>query len=308
MVTIITVTYNSAKYISAAIDSILASTYTNFELIIGDDNSKDNTWQIVNTYTDNRIVKYKNETNIGEYPNRNKAINLAKGEYLIFIDGDDMIYPHGLLFMTQMLHSFPNCAMALMRWFKNNIFYPIEITPNDFYVGEYFGEGFLGTSFANTLFNTKVLKESGSLSSVYKSGDDFIRYKIAQNHNILIIADQLTWWRETPGQASQNLSNSINGLIESYEMRFAFLNNNCPLAPNQIEKAINNLNVNLGKILLKKIIKLKFSDARAVYKNFKPPVKFIFNTTLNYTYLNPFEKYSPENPKRENFTIVNLAN
>lgn len=174
LVTVVTVTYNSALFVRDAIESILSSSYQNFELIIGDDSSQDNTWSIIQEYSDSRIVRYRNEQNIGEYPNRNKAIGLAKGEYLIFIDGDDMIYPHGLEFMVKMLHAFPECAMALMRWFRNDLFFPVVITPHQFYLGEYFGYVFLGTAFSNVLFDTHILIEEGGLSLKYRAGDDFV--------------------------------------------------------------------------------------------------------------------------------------
>src|SRR5438105_4541179 len=98
LVTVITVTYNSAAYVRDAIESVLAQTYDNIEYIIGDDYSTDNTWQIIREYKDERIRAYRNEKNLGEYPNRNKAISLATGKYLIFIDGDDILYPHGIAY------------------------------------------------------------------------------------------------------------------------------------------------------------------------------------------------------------------
>ena len=63
----------------------------NFEYIIGDDCSIDNTWEIINDFNDSRIVKYRNDTNLGEYPNRNKAVTIAKGDWILFIDGDDVM-------------------------------------------------------------------------------------------------------------------------------------------------------------------------------------------------------------------------
>ena len=304
LVTIVTVTYNSSEFVREAIDSILASTYTNFELIIGDDNSTDSTWDIIETYKDSRIKKYRNEINLGEYPNRNKAINMAKGEYLIFIDGDDMIYPHGLKFMTEMLHSFPDCGMALMRWWQSNVFYPIKISPKDFYIGQYFGHGFLGTSFANTFFRTQVLKENGGLSLKYRGGDDYIRYRIAQRDNVLIIPDQLTWWRETPGQASQILSNSLEGIVEGFNLKLEFLDENCPLPEEDRKKARDNVRYALAKLILKNTVKLKFRDAIHLMKNFNIPLKYLFDPFRNPVKIDPLDSYTAVRPKRENKNLI----
>ena len=91
LVTVITVTYNSSLYIRDAIESVLTQPYPNFEYIIADDCSTDNTWDIINEYKDSRIKKYRNETNLKEYPNRNKAVTMASGDYVVFVDGEKTV-------------------------------------------------------------------------------------------------------------------------------------------------------------------------------------------------------------------------
>jgi glycosyltransferase involved in cell wall biosynthesis len=297
LVSVITVTYNSSNYIKDAIDSILASSYANFELIIGDDASSDNTWSIIQEYNDDRILAYRNSQNLREYPNRNKAISLAKGKYLIFIDGDDMIYPHGLEFMVKMLHAFPDCGMALMRWFQNDLFFPIVITPQQFYIGEYFGHGFLGTGFSNVLFRTNILKEQGGLSNSYRSGDNFIRYAIAARYNSLVINDGLTWWRETPGQASGAFSSSLQGTIESFKLKFEFLqNSNCPMSANDLQLAKDNLHLLLSKIIVRLILKGRIKSALLIQQNFGIPFKDFLRITDSPCDKNPFEGFSTIRP------------
>src|SRR5260221_4384599 len=107
LVSVLMVTYNSSAFLDEAIRSVLSQSYTNFEIVICDDNSTDNSWDLICSYNDNRIKKWRNETNIQEYPNRANAIDRASGEYLIFIDGDDIIYPHGLQFMMEFAIRFP---------------------------------------------------------------------------------------------------------------------------------------------------------------------------------------------------------
>src|SRR5205809_1097603 len=81
--------------------------------------------------------KFINEQNLGEYANRNKAISLANGEYLIFIDGDDLIYPYGLSFMMDFAVKYPDCAMILSRPVDERVIYPKHISPRQFYCFEY---------------------------------------------------------------------------------------------------------------------------------------------------------------------------
>ena len=82
--------YNSEKYISESINSILKQTYRNFEFILLDDGSTDQSRNIVNSFTDPRIIKFVNETNIGHPKSMNKLIDLAKGEYIAIMDSDDI--------------------------------------------------------------------------------------------------------------------------------------------------------------------------------------------------------------------------
>jgi glycosyltransferase involved in cell wall biosynthesis len=87
--------YNAEKYLGEAIDSILNQTFTDFECIMIDDCSTDNTWKIIQKYAkkDSRIVGVKNEKNLGIAGNLNKAISLSKGKYLARMDADDWAYP-----------------------------------------------------------------------------------------------------------------------------------------------------------------------------------------------------------------------
>ena len=99
LVSVLMTAYNREKYIEEAIGSVLASTYTYFELIIVDDCSKDKTVEIAKKYErmDERVKVYINETNLGDYPNRNKAASYASGEYLKYVDSDDLVYSQFIL-------------------------------------------------------------------------------------------------------------------------------------------------------------------------------------------------------------------
>lgn len=95
-VSVVMPVYNVEKYIDEAIASILNQTFSDFEFIIVDDGSTDNTWDILQTYTDERIILLRNEINIGNYPSRNRGIRVAKGKYIAVMDGDDIVMPDRL--------------------------------------------------------------------------------------------------------------------------------------------------------------------------------------------------------------------
>lgn len=96
IVSIITPTYNCASYIAETIDSVLSQTYGNWEMIIVDDCSTDNTKEIVSRYSDTRIKYYCLERNSGAAAARNKALSLAKGRWIAFLDSDDLWLPNKL--------------------------------------------------------------------------------------------------------------------------------------------------------------------------------------------------------------------
>ncbi len=96
LVSIIMPSYNTAQYIKNTIQSVLNQTYTNWELIIVDDCSNDNTNEVLNTITDQRIMIFKNEKNSGAAVSRNKALREAKGRWIAFLDSDDLWMPEKL--------------------------------------------------------------------------------------------------------------------------------------------------------------------------------------------------------------------
>ena len=97
LVSIIMPSFNTAKFIGDSIKSVLAQTYTNWELIIVDDCSTDNTDDVVNQYLiDERIHYVKNDTNSGAAVSRNRALREAKGKWIAFLDSDDLWYPEKL--------------------------------------------------------------------------------------------------------------------------------------------------------------------------------------------------------------------
>lgn len=112
MVSIITPSYNSERYIAETIESVLAQTYTNWELLITDDCSKDDTIKIVRRYAgkDPRIKLFALEKNVGAASARNVSLDNASGRYIAFLDSDDTWRPDKLRrqleFMTENGYAF----------------------------------------------------------------------------------------------------------------------------------------------------------------------------------------------------------
>ena len=104
-VSIITPSYNCAKYIKETIESVLTQTYTNWEMVIVDDCSTDGTYEIIKKYadTDNRIKYHQLSHNSGAAVARTTAMELASGDYLAFLDSDDLWDPKKLELQLQFM-------------------------------------------------------------------------------------------------------------------------------------------------------------------------------------------------------------
>lgn len=120
-VSVIMPAYNTEKYIRTAIESILNQTFSEFEFIIIDDGSTDNTWNIVQEFSkiDPRIKAIKNEKNLGISPSRNKGVNMAQGEYIAWQDADDISLPTRLEKQLQFMeeHAKTGVVGGFLRFF-----------------------------------------------------------------------------------------------------------------------------------------------------------------------------------------------
>ena len=96
LVSIIMPSWNTGEFITESIQSVLNQTYTNWELIIIDDCSSDDTDQIVESINDERIKYLKNEKNCGAALTRNRVLREARGEWIAFLDSDDLWMPEKL--------------------------------------------------------------------------------------------------------------------------------------------------------------------------------------------------------------------
>lgn len=97
LVSIITPSYNTARYIGETIESVLSQTYRNWEMIIVDDCSQDDTDDVIKRYLNDERIRYiKNEKNFGAAISRNRALMEARGKWIAFLDSDDLWFPEKL--------------------------------------------------------------------------------------------------------------------------------------------------------------------------------------------------------------------
>lgn len=141
LVSIIMPSYNTERFIADSIQSVLNQTYQNWELIIVDDCSTDNTDTVVASFTDSRIRYLKNDVNSGAAVSRNRALREAKGKWIAFLDSDDLWAPEKLEKQIKFMEendyhfSYTNYEKIDEESNKLNIFVsgPKEVTEKDMY-------------------------------------------------------------------------------------------------------------------------------------------------------------------------------
>ena len=104
--------YNTALYLREAMDSMLSQTFTDFELIVLDDCSPDNAEEILDTYDDPRIIRYKGEKNVGLSNVLNIGIDMARGKYIARMDSDDISLPDRLQVQVAYLEQHPDIDLV----------------------------------------------------------------------------------------------------------------------------------------------------------------------------------------------------
>ncbi len=114
LISVIVPVYNHEKFIGETIESVISQTYQNWELLVVDDCSSDKSWEIIQGYAqkDSRIKVFRNETNKGLIPNWKFLIDTSKGEYLAFLEGDDVFCNENLAEKMLIFEKFPDLGMV----------------------------------------------------------------------------------------------------------------------------------------------------------------------------------------------------
>ncbi len=256
--------YNREKFVGAAIESVLAQTFTDFELIIVDDCSTDLTESIIDHYLDDQRIKfYRNEDNIGDYPNRNQAARYAAGKYLKYVDSDDLIYPECLKVMVSSMERFPNAALGISKAISDYWQCPIEFTPNQIYREQYLGTLSLDNAPTSTIIRTDHFQEIGGFDE-RRASDSRLWLSLAQYHSVVLLESGLTWWRQHSEQQNELYKTMRVDLIEGLKIHLDALNNaDCPLGARETKIA----RTNVTGTFLRKIFKMMLNGDRRTALN-----------------------------------------
>jgi glycosyltransferase involved in cell wall biosynthesis len=239
-VSVIITAYNREKYIAQSIESVLGQTFSDFELIVVDDCSRDRTAATAQSYSsDPRVRVYVNERNLGQFPNRNYAATEARGTFLKFHDSDDILYPHCLQVMVEGLESEPRAAFAIScfkRWVGGPC--PVLSTPKQTYQRDLLGaEGIMWSSPGYVLFRTQDFRELGGFPESGAFSDGIFMLQACAKVNVVLVAADLFWYRFHYAQEPVTARDKAARCATLWQI----LNGpNCPLTGHELKQAKRN--------------------------------------------------------------------
>lgn len=211
--------YNKAPYVRKALESVFAQTYTDFELIVVDDGSTDDSASISEDIilTSHlsplafRLLKHKNA---GVSAARNNGFSVSSGDYIAFLDADDWWEPTFLEQMAQLIEDYPEAGL----YASNYMYYKpgkTHVAVNNIETGyfnypkSYYEGGAMPVTSISVAIPRKVLDEIGGFPLGIKLGEDFLLWaKIAMQYKVAFLNEPLVWYNnDVPAtlRATRNL-------------------------------------------------------------------------------------------------------
>lgn len=218
LVTVIMAVYNGEAYLAAAIESALQQTYANLELVVVDDCSSDDSVRIVERHLpDGRIVFVRNDHNVGVAASRNRALTLAKGELITFLDQDDIWLPHKLDIQVAAIQAHPEVGLMhaeygridpegqLLPAYQKLAAEQFDNPAAAIDVRDVFSEIFLSNNIQplTSMIPRKVIDAVGVFEADLPGVDDYeLWLRIALRYPVGHIQTIVGYWRKHPGQQS----------------------------------------------------------------------------------------------------------
>lgn len=254
-VSVVITAYNREKYIAQAIESVLAQTFTDFELIIVDDCSRDNTVAIARSYvSDPRVRIHVNDRNLGQFPNRNHAATYARGDFLKFHDSDDILYPHCLEVMVRALDSEPRAVFAVScfkRWVGGPC--PVLSTPTQTYQRDLLGaEGIMWSAPGHLLFRTGVFRDLGCFPQLGAFSDSVFLVRACARVSVVLVPADLFWYRAHPQQEPVVAGDLALRCAAMWKM---LKGQDCPLTGAELEQAKRNWCWRVGRYSWEEVVR-----------------------------------------------------
>lgn len=251
LVSVLMTVYNREAYLAEAIESVLASTYKNLELIIVDDCSADNSNEIASRYVlaDSRVHLYRHGENVGDYPNRNRAASYAKGKYIKFLDSDDAIFAWGLAYCVEQMERFPEAALGTL-WFEESSTEKM-VSSSEVIEEHFFKNELLNIGPSGTIFRRDHFEKIGFFNTDFGIASDvYVNIKLAAQHPVVLLPRIFFFYRKHEGQQQHNSRYAY--MLNNYLYRQAVLKENIlPLPGEKIMVLKKRMENNFAKDIIK---------------------------------------------------------
>ncbi len=308
--------YNGEKYLAEAIESVLKQTHSDFEFLIINDGSTDNTAQIISKHAekDSRIRLIENEKNLGLVETLNKGLELAKGNYIARMDADDICHPERFQKQIHFMDNHPEvviCGTCFQCFGASNTTHIYPTEHESIQARLLFGSCICHPSvFLRTAFirehNIKYLSEtfpaedykiwvkSAKLGRLHNLPDILLHYR---EHDSQISTENIQWQKEQTDRIRLEMLNWLSPDFTEEEKQYhldvfvpGLVNERCDLKPfnKWIEKLIvsNRENEYFNDAVLKQTLRnhLKIIRLRWVLKSYFSENVYNINRLLKYSF------------------------
>jgi glycosyltransferase involved in cell wall biosynthesis len=270
LVSVLMTSYNREKYIADSIESLLASTYGNYELIILDDTSTDRTVEIAKSYAvrDDRIKVIVNEKNLGQFANRNKVATLGKGKYLKYLDSDDLLYPTGLETLVRMMERFPEAGYGLCSLPQDDDrMYPFMLDPAEAYERHFIKKiPLFHKAPLSSIITRAAFDAVGGFTNPLTEGDYEMWLSLSTKHKVVLMPEGVAWYRIHEFQEDSARRQDPFVQFRHFLLTLKYLSPGCPLAPGLREQAIRDTNEEMAKFMTRTIVRHSPGKAAQMYR------------------------------------------
>lgn len=206
-VSVVIPAYNAALYLPEAIESILKQTFQDFEIIIIDDCSTDNTWEVIQEYAkrDARIRPFQNQQNLGIAGNRNKGVALATGKYLVWQDADDISLPTRVEKQFQFMESHPEIGIigGYIELFRGQTKLGIRKYPPDDAALRQCIFRYSPIAQPAAMVRLEALHKAGEYNLKYPPAEDIdMTFRIGEHYNLANLQEIVVQYRESETSAT----------------------------------------------------------------------------------------------------------
>ena len=234
-ITVILPVYNGGKYLISSVESVLKQSYTNYEFLILDDCSTDDSWPYLDSIKKENVTLYRNEKNKGLFYNLNFLIKESKSGLIKLWAQDDIMYPHCLQSFVNFFEQYPQVGFAYSG--IHNIDEAGKIKQHDYrdntpqilstvlHARIAYSTGSIAGNIANVCINRVALDKVGLFNEHMKISADFDMWvRLAKDHDTGFIGETLVQLRDHTGQLSRNESLYIDHVREDLQV-YRNLNN-----------------------------------------------------------------------------------